>query len=314
MTDTYRWTLDEYVLRHEDSDRLAELVAEGALDRDVFSDALERWNLTNVVVIDSDYVVVTPDDCQRSGYGTGVRSQLLALASALEQARDHRRLRGRVAVIVDRDYDPPPTTSVLFTTDGHSMESYAMNERALGRFAGIGLGRAVRSKGRGGQSPSAMTVSGADLLRRVLPPAVEISALRMSLGSLVPALAPFDRWLRYVSVDETGMMGLDGAKLLHRVLERARRSDEFGDADAARLLAQAQVQDDPFRLVRGHDFISAFHKLMTSKWGARLAGPNVKAWEPDRLARALLLALPSAELDGTPLFEGVYGRFRDEGV
>lgn len=212
--------------------------------------------------------------------------------------------------MIDRDYEELRAPSrFLFITDGHSMESYAISEIALERFARLGLGRSPRASGRAGTAPGVLTASGADLLRRALAPAVELAAVRISLAALDPPLAPFARWDRYLSVDQNGLMTLRSALLLERVLKGQRRAQEFAAADDRRQRATERVTADPFRLVRGHDFFAIFHKLLQSPWGGRIAGTNVKAWSDERLARALIMALPSDHLDETPLFKQLRRKF-----
>jgi hypothetical protein len=143
MSDGYRWTLDEYVMRCEDGSDLEEILTEGEVDRDLFADAVKRWNLPDVNVIDASYLDVAIEELQTLALGEGVRATLLAVAIRLEQRAAETTLDAKVAVVVDRDYDPPACKSrFLFVTDGHSMENYALNATAFDRFVTIGLGRA----------------------------------------------------------------------------------------------------------------------------------------------------------------------------
>jgi hypothetical protein len=307
MPDAYRWTLDEYVLRCEDGAGLAEILTEGGLDRDVIADAVRRWDLAHVTVIDADYIAVTPEELASLGFSIGVKAQLVSVALKLEERALEGAVQARIAIVVDRDYDPPsPPSRYLYETDGHSMESYVLNEEALDRFASVGLGRFPRPRGRGGV-PTAIvhTSSGSELLARLLPAATEIAAVRLALRDLDPPLAPFERWMRYLVSDDQGVMGLDGATLLQRILVQDARGDDVASAEERRRAAVAEVEASPISLVRGRDLITVFQRCLQSSWGTRVGGSSFRNWSEDRFARVLFLALPADVLDGTPLFRAL---------
>jgi hypothetical protein len=304
MSNTYRWTLDEYVMRCEDERDLEEILTEGGLDRDLFADAVERWNTPHVNVIDADYLYVPVEDLQALALGEDVRARLLAVAVRLEQRATEANVGAKVAVIVDRDYEQPTCQSrFLFVTDGHSIESYD-------RFVTVGLGRGKRPAGRSGVTPEGVHLaSGDEILRRVLAPAVRLAAIRIALSGLDPPLALFDRWTRYLDCDSEGNLTVKAELLMERVLQRSARAKEAAVIGERRLRAEIEVERDPFLLVRGHDFITILYQLLRSTWGRRIAGSNVKAWSEERLSRILLLGLPPDVLDATTLFGSVRAQF-----
>jgi hypothetical protein len=301
---TYRWTLEEYLLRCEIRHDLAEILTEGSVDRDLFADAVDRWGKPNVSVIDADSLNVTPRDLAGLTLGTGVKATLLATALRLEQRASSGTIAAKIAIVVDRDYDGRRVVSrFLFTTDGHSMESYALAEPALQRFVNIGLGSGAQARGR------KHVTSGKDLLARILTPAVELAAIRLALAELVPPLAPFQKWVDYLATDPKGIVSLKGDELVANVLAHHHRQRDRATVDVWRADAQAKVRANPVLLVRGHDFVAILHALLKSSWGQGVGGTNVKAWTRERLGRVLLLALPPTSLDATKLFTAVKALF-----
>jgi hypothetical protein len=311
MSDTYRWTLDEYLMRCEDGRDLEEIVTEGDLDRDLFADAVKRWNLAHVNVIDADYLYVTIEELQALALGDGVRARLLAVAIRLEQRATEMTIGAKVAVVVDRDYDPPTCKSrFLFVTDGHSMENYALNTQAFDRFVTVGLGRGDRPVGKCAAASNAIHLSsGGKVLRRVLVPAVQLAAIRLALSGLDPPLSVFDRWTRYLKSDPAGNLTLETGLLVERVLQRSGQGKEKVVVELQCQRAEVEVGESPFLLVRGHDFVTILYQLLRSTWGRRIAGPAVKAWSEERLGRILLVGLPPHTLDATKLFSSVRAQF-----
>jgi hypothetical protein len=309
MTRTDAWTLEEYVLRLEDGRDIAEVLVEGSLDRDVFADAVRRWGMSEAAVLVADVVDVTPDEIAQWTPLSGVKGKLVTVACMLEARAQATAISARVAVVVDRDYDCTVATSRFFhLTDGHSLESYALDEEVLERVVTLGLGRRAVRNPRPGRSDSrgpTNTCTGEDLLRRLLAPAASVAGVRIALREATPPIATFDRWLRYAEYDSDGFGSLDGALLLKRVLERSARVSELSDLDSRRQLGVTAADSQPVRLVRGHDFVALFLKLMRSRWGVRMGGAIFRTWDAEQMARLLLLSAATASLDGTPLFQGV---------
>lgn len=224
MSDTYCWTLSEYALRCEDGRGLVEVLTEGALDRDVFADAVRRWGLNDAVVMGADFVRATTSELASMGLSSGAKGTLIAVAIQLEDLALKAPIAARIAVVVDRDYDGSPGTSrFLFVTDGHSIESYALDRAVLERFMSLGLGRGDRPAGPERTStPRVHTCSGGDVLERLTGASLEIAAVRLALLDASPRLALISGWLRYVDVDANGHMAVDGELLLSRVLKKER--------------------------------------------------------------------------------------------
>lgn len=308
----WRWTLSEYVLRCEDGVDVRELLVEGEIDRDVFSDAVVRWK-ADVCVLDGDYLDVSTDQIVAAGYTPGVKGALLTVATALDVALEGARLRAFVAVIVDRDYDDElfqAASRTLLVTDGHSIESYAFSPSALGRFLTVALGRVALPTGAKGATPSRRTTTtGQDVYDRVRQAAAQMAAVRMVVHELTDPPAIFERWLDYVKVSSDGVLDMNGEKLLKAVLSAARREEEY-------LLVEAQLREnferadsDPSRWVRGHDFVEMMMKLCRSRWGRQIAGVHGRMTER-AFARQLLLSVDPTELDATPLFAELQRRVK----
>lgn len=309
--EPYRWTLAEYVLRCEQGSDLREIVVEAEADRDLLADALTRWGTEPVTVLDGDYIQVEPGEVDDAGFSSGIKGRLLAIAAALQGAKDESRLRAQVVVVVDRNYDAaPPIADTLLLTDGYSIESYTFSRATLNRFAGLVLGRATLPLGARGRSVSRrQTFSGDDLYRRVEGAAVQISAVRLTLRALSDPPRVFESWPDYVSVSSDGLLTTDDAGLLHNVLEHAGRADEEVGATERLGKEALRVSADKFRLVRGHDFVRLLLKLLRSPWGRRIAGTSFARASEGELTRLLLVSVDPAYLDSCPLFAELRRRF-----
>lgn len=305
MEETYRWTLDEYVMRCEDGVGLTEILTEGNLDRDVFAEAAKRWQIVAISVIDADYLAVTVEDMDDAGLPYGVRSQLLTVAQRLEEREAEGTIHAKIAVVVDRDYEPIRITSrFLFVTDGYSIENYLICEDVFDRFVMTGLGRAPRPDGRDGGAATTVQCSGRSLLARVVAPAIELAGVRLALRDLSPPVAVFEKWPRYLTTDSDGKMILRGAALVAQVLQRERLGDETADTEKRREAAVVRVAASPITLIRGRDFVAILLQLLKSKWGRKLAG-NPQSWSDERLKRVLFLAVSPVRLDESGLFSSV---------
>ena len=305
LTDPYRWTVAEYVLRCE-SQTIDELLVEGECDRDFFADTLARYGV-EVTVRDASYVTVAPAEIDAAGFARGVRGGLLTLAAAIQRRFSNDSFSSRVAIVVDRDYDGPlphSVAEVALVTDGYSLENYTMDEAALDRFLLIFLGRSPRPLGRDSAIPTVRrTLTGRALRGHVLPACVELGAARKTLRRLDPSVGLPERWLDMVKVNVSGAAICDAETLVGRALGSPRAI--WGDVlDEER----AVVSSDPVRYVKGHDYIMVLHKILKSTWGRSL-GVNFAIWTESRVNRVLLLALDRDVIDALPLFISIKARF-----
>jgi hypothetical protein len=302
----YRWTTAEYVLRCQQSPELREVLVEGQLDHDVVVDALGRWNVDGINVLISDYVSVAPEDVAAAGHRAGVKGQLLTLAAALDAQVGEEGSDG-VIVVVDRDYDGPAGGRArVLVTDGYSIESYAYNEPALERFARFVL----RRGGPGTPRPrgSGAAPNGADLFRRVSEAALAVAAARLALASLEKQCTLTSRWVDQVQVDRDGRMTVAHRALLRSALSAASQTAAQDAAEAEFERMHPRVERDRFSLVRGRDFVDLLLRLLRSQWGRKVSGNRFRSETPRTLGALLMLAVDSAALDATPLFQSLRAR------
>ena len=310
--ESFRWTLDEYLLRCEQGDDLREVLVEGELDRDVVTDAFERWGTSGVLVLDSDYLSVSDEAVVAAGFTTGVKGVLSTVAKALAGIPP-ARLRGAVVVVVDRDWDgvDPDDAGLLLATDGHSMESYIANAATLDRLLRVTLGRAELPRGRARAPVRRTTCSGAELCERVCPAAVATSAVRCVLQRL-PNPPPLPKkWIEQARTDAGGFATMDGERLTRVALNPVDRVRELD-----RVLVQVteeipRVCGDIFLLVRGHDFVCILLKVLRSRWGSTLTGSRFVRTSERDLSRLLFSVTDTAALDSYPLFRDLRTRFRE---
>jgi hypothetical protein len=310
--ERYRWTISEYVLRCE-LYRFRELLVEGEGDRTFFLDVLGRYGLAEIAVLDSDYFHIPREDVEDSGFEVGAKGRLLTLAAAICARATEAELRANVLVIVDRNYDeglPPEVTCVAVATDGYSLENYVLSARALERFVRMVLGRDELPAGAGGTPPERRSAtSGDDLFIRIVPASSEVAAVRRALVRIASGIGLFAHWIDYVTVASDGHAAVDGQTLFERVLKAAGISERTSDATKVLAEERERVTSNPFRYVRGADYVKVLHKVLKSSWGRRMAGINLSTVPTHAIRRWLLLAVDHAEVDEQALFQTIRGRF-----
>jgi hypothetical protein len=306
----YRWTLAEYVLRCQQGADIAEVVVEGEFDRDLIQDAMERWGATDVTVLDSDYVYVLDDEVLAAGATQGVKGRILAIAAALSSAHVDDPVQANVVVVVDRDYDATGGGDFSLLTDGYSMESYVSTPSVLERFVRVWLGRASLPRGAGRHAPRRRrTCSGAELYERAVAAGTSIAGVRMALRRLDDPVRLIDGWARYVTVSTDGAVVTRQESLLLSTLTAASRAEELSHVTPWLAEETERAVGDPFRLVRGHDFVCLLLKLLRSTWGRRVAGSRFAHVDEQALLRTLALSAEQADLDSQPLFRDLRLRF-----
>jgi hypothetical protein len=307
--ETYRWTLSEYVLRVELGADVREVVVEGVVDRDLIDRALRDWKC-EAAVLEADFLAVEKEEIEAAGHRGGVKGKLLTLAQALSESPVIAELVRRIAVVVDRDYDPdPPSNPILLCTDGFAIENYALDPGALQRFVEQVLGRAPRSAGAGGAGPGRRSCTGADLYGCLHDGLVEIASVRLALHGAEPPTKPFTRWIDYIAVDGTGRATADGASLLKNVLTTSGRVAELERLEADRLGQCERIRSDPRRWVRGHDFLAVLKKILDSTWGRSRNGRVATSGDLTQLSRFLLFSVDPEELHSSHLFSALRERF-----
>jgi hypothetical protein len=302
--DPYRWTLEEFVLRCRLGTEIREVITEGLVDRDVIQDALARWGESAVEVLDAGHLDITEAETVAAGFSPGVKGELLTLAASLQEAARGRPLAAEVVIVVDRDYDGETGLSPFaLATDGHSLESYGLNERALQRMVRVGL---AGGKGPGGAGKH---TTGRQLYDRVVPAAVKLSAARKALQDLSTPPGLGDRWSRYATVGSDGSIEIRADKMLaNRLVSLCRKEDVSEVMERYTDLVEVFSRDH-FAYVRGHDFVALLHKLLADSWGRKRIGRGCLPGRPDDTARVLLLAVDTSELDQTELFQSLRQRF-----
>ena len=308
----YRWTLDEYVLRVElAGSGLREVIVEGSTDRAFIEGALDRYDLTDVVVFDATYFEVSDDEVVSAGFASGVKGSLLTLGGRLAGSADYVANEALVVVVVDRDLDgvpPVDLSACVLATDYYSMESYAFTERSLNRFVRQVLVREVRPAGAGGDRRTGRhSCSGAELLERVFTAGTVIGAVRLVLRTAEPPVGVIVHWDDYFAVATDGSLTTRGDDLLRVCLESAgERPAQFQDRLDASL---ADAREAPRMLVRGRDLVRILLKVLRSPWGRRVSSTNFARVEEPTLTTWLLGAAHPGELDAEPLFISLRERF-----
>jgi hypothetical protein len=180
-----------------------------------------------------------------------------------------------------------------------------LNEATFKRLVNVLLGASGRSGRRGGT-----VTSGTDLLGRVVVPASQMAGVQRALSELDPAVAPFERWARYLRRDGDGRLTLDAGKLVERVLERAHMSTFRERVESRMVEAAAEASTTPELWVRGHDYVTILLKILNSPWGSRFADTNIRRLSEDGMARVLLTTVPPVVWRGTELVATLRAAFR----
>lgn len=315
MADTegkvgYRWTVSEYVMRIEQGRDLREILVEGPLDRDVIARVAESWGLDGLTVVESDYLHVTPADVDAAGQAKGVKGLLLSVACGLRQVDPKETLAGRVVVVVDRDYDDEQLEeSFVLRTDGHSIETYALDPIVLQRFVEQVLGRSARPPGADGSRPERTSCTGRELYEKLLDALSEITGVRFAARASRPPLQVGISWLKYAKVDRSGFVEMDGRLLLENLVRSRGSMDQLEVLEHVRVEKAASASTEPRRLVRGHDFVELLGKLLRSPWGRSRNGKAAAGDDPNHLGRLLLFSAQTSKLEEEPLFTRLRQRF-----
>jgi hypothetical protein len=288
---TYRWGLNEYLTRFEFS-AINELIVEGSDDRRFYGDFVASHVTNDVDVYDADFLEVSGEEVERAGFHRGVKGRLLTLGAALSARADTGPVRGKSFVVVDRDYDPEldPTSRLnqfVLQTDGHSVESYALDADSLERFARNVLGRGAKPPGAGGRTPES-PIDGTGLLERVRPAAVEMGAVRLSLLAWGQSTRFSDDWKTQIKVDPAGFSAVDGERVLRDVL-KGREHDPSAFAISEQIADQrTTASSDISRWVRGHDFVAVLHKVLKGSWAKRGSGISFGSWDEEVVNRLVV--------------------------
>lgn len=287
----YRWTLSEYVLRCALDADIRELLVEGEIDASFLLDALSRHGMADVNVFDADYVHVTKDEVDYAGFSSGAKARLLTIGAALVREEQRATLSATIAIVVDQNYDgvPHDLGEYVYGTDGYSIENYAINEQSVERFLRRLFGRTPEPVGAGGRRRRRRTVEPASgWLRRLLPPAMDVAAIRLTLRALPQPIALIDGWLDYFKVSSDGAFSGDPVDVARKSLIAAG-VDVAGMSEQTLALARDRVTHSPVRLIRGRDYTDLFQKLLRSPWGKRNTGFNF-ATVPDEVVRRWIVA------------------------
>jgi hypothetical protein len=304
----YRRTIPEYILECE-LYAFRDLVVEGQADGFFYLEVLRRYGLLDVGVLSADFFNIPATAVKAAGFNVGAKGGLLTLACALSDRSAEVSLAARVVVVVDRDYDeelPEKLAGFVVVTDGYSIENYALSSEALQRFAQSILGRGELPDGDRPRKGSCTEVG---LYDRVVPACVEVAAARRALRRVSKRVGLFKKWADYVRVSDTGVATANGEKLLKNIFERISVKKA---SSIAEILSEERlvVSSDPFRYVRGHDFILVLHRVLKSSWGRKFSKKlNCATIPEETLQRILLLCVESSELDQMELFKELRLRF-----
>jgi hypothetical protein len=308
----YRWTLDEYVLRCAIDSTVREVLVESELDMQFFAEVLHRGGIEGVTIFDADYIDLSDDAVRDAGYASGAKGRLLAVGAGLVAESERiGGLVGTVVIVVDRNFDDVPDAlrMYVFATDGYSVENYSLNERSVDRFIGHVLGRAPSPAGASGATRARRTtVTGAEILRRVRPPSIDVSAARRFLWLFHSDVRLVDGWLRYFRFDSDGNPESNMPSLLANSMTNAARNPAAISMEAVDA-ERTNVQRD-HRLIRGRDYVDLFHLLLRSPWGKRRAGKiNFALVQAHDFRRWLTLMADPVEVDALPLPRQLVARF-----
>jgi hypothetical protein len=293
--DTYRWTLDEYVLRCTLDASIRELLVEGTLDALFWGDVLDRARIDSVDVFDVGEVAIDGKQIADAGFTHGPKGCLLTLCLAL--VREPEEIRGLVRCVVDHDFDgvPEGLAEFLVVTDGYSVENYAIGVASIGRFIARHFGALDASGVAGGTRSSRRDVP-QEILDRLLPPSIAITAVRRVLRSRHPGVGVIERWPSRFKVRRDGHFDFDVRRLLQDCVNTGERA--FADDDVDELHKEMKViGDSPRERVRGHDFTLLFLVLLRSRWGKAAVSDNVGAAEHEAFERWVVLDVAASDVE-----------------
>ncbi len=287
LAESYKWSLDEYILRLELED-VQEILVEGAIDKIVLVGWL-RGVGARCDVATAESVVVPEGAVLASGGHLGAKGRLIAIAEALREVDAKAPGTVTAVVIVDRDYDDDARRSDAFLvlTDGHSMESYAYSPGSLAETCRVFFS---------GQVVAHVLFSHVEAACR------EVAAARRVLRGLNPPVALVKTWSGDVRVSTAGA-AVSGDVLVDKSVRGSReeKAEAIGRLEAERTIVDA----DPLRMVRGHDYFEILRKVLSHTTAPTRARQCLRGFEADDLARMVLGFLDVAVLCGHEMFRNL---------
>ncbi len=284
-------TLEELVQIHKLEPTTADLVVEGPSDQDLLEWFCHRQEL-DVVVYTIDSFEVGAAAVLELGLEDNNRGRVVSLAKA---AAELMPSSAKILCVVDKDFDDlietPHTYPTLVKTDYSSMEMYAFNESALGKF----LTLQVRKLKKVAQK----------ILDDLAPVLRQLFACRLANKLTSLGLSAVE-WHKLLKIKASGVT-FDVATFCKRSLQKSGQTDHADKFETARAQAFVRLVGDVRNFINGHDFtvMLAWYLKHHSGCGRR---------DETEVQRQLYTALEHTELSAAPLFATITNKFHSPKV
>lgn len=275
-------TLEEIDTLYDLEPDVCDVYVEGSTDKYFIDWYLRRKGYSHVTVYPINVIDISPDVVKRHCYSArSNRSKVIALSCELAM---HQPKQRRVMCVVDRDSDDGverlATNSYLFTTDGNSLELYALTQAAIEKFLLVAL--------------AGFPITADSLMQKVMSILEIIYAIRqanerMNLGM---TWIPF---CSYIKIDGFHISFRE-ADFIRAYLQKNKKWDRHNEFIGIKSDVQRNLSQELSKRIRGHDLSELLH-LIIRKIRKDRAFANSAALEG-----CLMASVESNDLETYPLF------------
>ena len=280
-----RRTLDEVNALYDLEPEVCDVYVEGNSDKCFVDWYLRKKGYRNVTVYPIEVIEIPEDVVTRNHLPTGSnRSRVIALSHELTKQHATKK---RVMCIIDRDSDElaggASVNPYLFTTDGNSLELYALAPEVIEKFLLVAL--------------AGFPIAADSLVRKLIEILERVYVIRqanekMRLG------------MEWISL--SGYIHFAGNQASFRELEFVRaylqKNNQWQQREAFEAALESTrlaLSGQATRRVRGHDLSELLH-VIVRKFRKDRAFAN-----PTALEGCLMASIESRDLESYPLFQAL---------
>jgi hypothetical protein len=275
-------TLEEIDTLYALEPEVCDVYVEGATDKHFLDWYFRRKGYSHVTVYPID-VIDVPDDVVKTHCfsARSNRSKVVALSCELAQRQASQR---RVMCVVDRDSDDGidrwAVNPYLFTTDGNSLELYALTPTVIEKFLLVALG--------------GFPIAADSLIQKIVTILEAIFSIRQANERMALGM----KWIPFCSYIE-----IDGLNVSFRESDFIRaylqKNNKWSHQRKFLLLKdeiQRNLSRELSKRIRGHDLSELLHKIIRKVRRDRAFTNSVL------VEGCLMASIESSDLEGYPLF------------
>ncbi|MDO8262425.1 MAG: DUF4435 domain-containing protein [Gallionella sp.] len=275
-------TVDEISTLYALEPGICDVYVEGSTDKHFFDWYLRRRGLTNVTVYPIDDVDIP--NSLLTAYSlpsSSNRAKVIALSCELSRQQVTSR---RVMCIVDRDSDDGinshSTNPYLFTTDGNSMELYALTPAVIEKFLLVAL--------------AGFPITAGNLISKMVKILESIFAIRQTNERLGLGMSwiPFSSYIRIDSFD----IAFKEQEFIRAYLQKNNQWHQQAAFAETKTNIQKNLNPELVKRVRGHDLAELLHVIVRKLRKERAFASST------HLEGYLMASIEERDLEAYPLF------------